>query len=403
MGAKQARPLVDVHAALGRLSRTDVAFLRALFIRLCQLSSNAPGGSASVAARPGSAVAPSAAGTSPPLTQMELLALRLPRATAVRLLLAPFFPWLRSGQLARIASTLGFQGHSNGALDWSEFVVLAYSLWYGSEELPRLGRALVDAAQSGRVNRKDWRRAAAPLFADQAAWVAAESIAATAASASQPSGSAAAASTGAEWLMFSAAAKNGPSVLQADSHGVVRGLEREWLSALFDMHWHMACYLFDRDNDGALSIAEFGRFSDDDPLLLSLLTRRIDARMARQHILAEMRISYAQIMDREAGTKTATSATQGAGAPQAAAAPAPGSSSSSSRPSVSRRPSSSLGSGSSEGLCRTFLGDGAVEESIGQIWRRQRRREAGGLPGTAAQRRPSFRAQDAQAASAAVR
>jgi hypothetical protein len=191
---------------------------------------------------------------------MELLALRLPRALVVRLLLSPSFPWLRSVQLNRVAATLGFQGHSGGALDWSEFVVLAFALWHGGEELPRLARSLVDAAQNGKVARKDWRRAAAPLFADQAAWAAAESAAASAAPAivvqQQASGgssaapstlpAASSAATGAEWLLWSAAARSGPAVAQPDSNGVLRGLEREWLSNLFDVHWHLACYFVSR-------------------------------------------------------------------------------------------------------------------------------------------------------------
>jgi hypothetical protein len=195
---------------------------------------------------------------------MELLALRLPRALVVRLLVSPSFPWLRSVQLNRVAATLGFQGHSGGALDWSEFVVLAFALWHGGEELPRLARSLVDAAQNGKVARKDWRRAAAPLFADQAAWAAAESAAASAAPAivvqQQASGGgtaassssttttlpAASAATGAEWLLWSAAARSGPAVAQPDSNGVLRGLERDWLSNLFDVHWHMACYFVSR-------------------------------------------------------------------------------------------------------------------------------------------------------------
>lgn len=218
------------------MSRNDLVYLKNLFIFLCHHaspSSSASGGSGSSAAA--AAIPPahlnqsqsSAALASP--SNLELMALRLPRALVLRHLLSPSFPSLSPAMLERCYAIFDYHGYGAAGLDYSEFLVMMYTLWHSNphDELARFLFVLCDPGQSGRVAAKHYRRVATALWTDQAAYCAAGKDAA--------GGTAA---TGAAFLGLTAAAAS----TAKDPTGKGGAAEREWLTAMFDFYFVLACF-----------------------------------------------------------------------------------------------------------------------------------------------------------------
>lgn len=208
------------------------------------------------------------------------MSLRLPRAAVIKLLLGPAFPSLShslpgspvsGSMLERFYACFDFHGYGSSGLDYSEFLVMLYTLWYGSphEELSRFLFGLCDISASGRVNKKEYRKVAAAIWADQA--LAASTAAAADAAANNASAAAAAAAVSASAAQSVASAAPQPKGKAAAaaaaaasaaaaakaSYDAVPLADREWITALFDFYFHLACYhVRDTESDTAHALRE---------------------------------------------------------------------------------------------------------------------------------------------------
>jgi len=219
------------------VSRNELVYLKNLFIFLCHHAS--PSSSSSSSSAGGSSSASSAA-PPPHLNQsqssaalaspsnLELMALRLPRALVLRHLLSPSFPSLSPAMLERCFAIFDYHGYGSG-LDYSEYLVMMWTLWHSNphDELARFLFVLCDPGQSGRVAAKHYRRVATALWTDQAAYCAAGKDAA--------GGTAA---TGAAFLGLTGAVAS----TAKDPTAKGGAAEREWLTAMFDFYFVLACF-----------------------------------------------------------------------------------------------------------------------------------------------------------------
>ena len=268
------------------VSRSELLYLKNLFIYLCATHAPATASSSSASLPVG---APqlnqshsSAALASP--NNLELMSLRLPRPAVIKLLLGPAFPALSSpssgsssgsgpavsgSMLERFYACFDYHGYGSSGLDYSEFLVMLYTLWYASphEELERFLFGLCDISASGRVNKKEYRKVAAAIWADQAmaastaaaADAAANSASAAAASAAASAGAAQSVASGApqpkgKAAAAAAAAASAAAAAKA-SYDAVPLADREWITALFDFYFHLACYHVSRRNSARARIA----------------------------------------------------------------------------------------------------------------------------------------------------
>jgi len=138
------------------VSRNDLLYLKNLFIFLCHhASASASSSGAATAATAAASVPPahlnqsqsSAALASP--SNLELMALRLPRALVLRHLLSPSFPSLSPAMLERCYAIFDYHGYGSAGLDYSEYLVMMYTLWHGNphDELARFLFVLCDPGQ----------------------------------------------------------------------------------------------------------------------------------------------------------------------------------------------------------------------------------------------------------------
>ena len=217
------------------MSRNELVYLKNLFIFLCHHASPSSSSSSAGGSSSASSAAPpphlnqsqsSAALASP--SNLELMALRLPRALVLRHLLSPSFPSLSPAMLERCFAIFDYHGYGSG-LDYSEFLVMMWTLWHSNphDELARFLFVLCDPGQSGRVAAKHYRRVATALWTDQAAYCAAGKDAAGGAAA-----------TGAAFLGLTGAVAS----TAKDPTAKGGAAEREWLTAMFDFYFVLACF-----------------------------------------------------------------------------------------------------------------------------------------------------------------
>lgn len=321
--------------------RSELGYLKNLFVYLVQSSGGSSSSRHPSSAHLNQSVASSVL-ASP--SNMDLMSLRLPKASVVTFLLLPSFPGLSSSLSDRFFQIFDYNGYGT-ALDWSEYIVMMYTLWYGHphEELSRFFFALFDVNGSGRVGKKEYRKVAQTLLEEYAC----KPVSAPPPASSKDRSSAS-----------SSASANGGSSGSSDS-------SREHLTSLFDFYFHLALFLHDRDHDRFLSPNEFAHFAEEDLLLNALVHGRKDPRHAKQRVRELLGARADQLLP-TADTATTVS--------QATAAASSSSSSSKQKKLASTPTTSNASSGQlSHHLTRSFLGGEEAEETSGVIWRQQRR------------------------------
>jgi hypothetical protein len=284
-------------------------------------------------------------------SNIDLMALRLPKPTAITYLIAPSFPGLSSTLADRFFHI--FDYHSYGtSLDYSEYLVMIFTLWYGHahEELTRFLFTLVDVGANGKVGRKEYRKVAQALLEEYANK--ADSGVASTTTTAPPA---------------STKDKNTASAVAGGSGGE----SREYLGPLFDLYFHLALFQHDRDHDKMLSPAEFANFAEEDILLTALVHGRKDPRQAKQRVRELLGAKGNALLPTTTTTptplqkklpNTPASSTSAAVSAAATAAAAVSSTASAPPPGLT-----------SLSLTRNFLGEEEVEETSGAIWRQQRR------------------------------